>query len=102
MEEQSQLALSLEEKNVAKASLENISNEPEVSNKEVQSIFIWVFICNDMVEIKQEVQVEETSIILKDNFSKISHMIMPIYIEVMKDVLEEDLVEKVEFNGEHI
>lgn len=29
-------------------------------------------------------------------------MIMPIYIEVMKDVLEEDLVEKVEFNGEHI
>lgn len=55
-----------------------------------------------MVEIKQEVQVEETSIILKDNFSKISHMIMPIYIEVMKDVLEEDLVEKVEFNGEHI
>ena len=43
MEKQSQLALSLEEKNVAKASLEKISNEPEVFNKEVQSIFYLSF-----------------------------------------------------------
>lgn len=43
MEKQSQLALSLEEKNIAKAFLEKISNEPEVSNNEVQSIFYLSF-----------------------------------------------------------
>lgn len=54
IEQQSLLVLSLEEKNVRKASFKEISNEPKVAYGEVQSILNLDFIPNNMGEIVQE------------------------------------------------
>lgn len=120
MTEQVLLVSSLEEKNVAIASLEEISNKPEFSNKEVQSIIDSSFISNDMVKMMHEAQVKETSIVLEDDKLdmvlpiireakqidledlEIINIVMSITIEDKKVVFEEDLAKKVKFNKEHI
>ena len=57
------LVSSLEEKNITKASFEDISNALEVFNKEVQLVLDLNFISNDIVKIAQEAQGEETPIV---------------------------------------
>ena len=96
------LSVSLfEEKNVMKASFEEISNEHDGSNEEVHFVLDLSFLSNNMIEIVQEAQVEETSIILEDNFSEIIDMIMPTCIEDKKVVLEEQLAQNEKLNEKY-
>ena len=70
-----------------KASFKEISNKPEVSNEEVQSILDLDFIPDNMVEIIQEAQDKRMPIFLKDD--KID-MVLPI-IHKAKQIVLEDL-----------
>ena len=59
------LVSSLEEKNIMKASFDDISNALEVYNKEVQSVLDLSYISNDIVKIAQEAQGEDTNCFLR-------------------------------------
>lgn len=114
MEKQSLLASSLKEKNVAKASLEVISNELDWSNEKVLFILDMSFLSNDMTEVMQESHVEETiileeddkvdmalpveveskQIVIKENLFAFIDMVMPTYIKDKKVLLLEDLFKR--------
>lgn len=76
----------MEEKNVVKASLKEISNKLEVSNAMVQSILHLSLISNKMVKIMKETQGKETTIVLEDDKVDI---VWPIIHEVKQIVLED-------------